>query len=87
MDATELYEQKLRGQLAECKAEKAKLKSMSSGAKADAQLKITVQVASIERRQKGIKTLLSKLVEAREDEWYGFKNAVESNWDPLCQYK
>jgi hypothetical protein len=83
MKVKELYRQKMQAQLDEWKADNARLKAKASGAKADVQLAMNRQAASIERKLEYAQAKLSELAEASEEVWESVKNGVESAWDSL----
>ncbi|WP_250655973.1 coiled coil domain-containing protein [Alkalimarinus coralli] len=83
MNDKELYQQKMRAQLDEWKAELDKLKAKASGSSADTQLKINKHIRALESKIEEGKTKLSQLAEKSEDAWDSIKNGVESAWDTL----
>jgi hypothetical protein len=83
MSEKELYKQKKQAQLDEWKAEVDKLKAKTSGASADAQLKMIKQIKSLESRIEDAKARLAEITNAGEDAWKTLKKGVESSWDSL----
>lgn len=83
MTDNELYRQKHQAHLDEWKADIAKLRAKASGAKADAQLAMNKQVATLDRRLENYQAKLSELAEATEDGWDSVKKGVESAWDSM----
>ncbi|MBP8924682.1 MAG: hypothetical protein KBG75_02390 [Pseudomonadales bacterium] len=83
MSDKKLYQQKMHAQLDEWRAEVGKLKAKTSGASADAQLKMSKQIKTLESKIEEGKTKLSQLAEAADDAWESIKGDVESTWDSL----
>ncbi|MBK6289918.1 MAG: coiled coil domain-containing protein [Gammaproteobacteria bacterium] len=83
MSDKELYQQKMQARLDEWRAEVDKLKARTSGASADAQLKMSKQIKTLESKIEEGKTKLSQLAEAADDAWELIKDDVESTWDSL----
>lgn len=83
MSDKKLYQQKMRAQLDEWKADIDKLKAKASGSSADTQLKINKQVRVLEGKIDEGKMKLSQLADKGEDAWDSIKDGVESAWDTL----
>ncbi len=83
MKDRELYQEKLRAQLDEWKAELEKLKAKAAGASADVQFKMRPEIEKAERRLEEGKKKLSKLAEASDEAWESVRESVESAWGSL----
>ena len=83
MSDKELYQQKMRAQLDEWKAEVDMLKAKASRTKADARLKMNKHIEILESKIEEGKTKLSELSSAGEDTWESIKEGVESTWDSM----
>ena len=79
----ELYQEKLRAQLDEWKAELEKLKAKAAGARADVQLKMKPEIEKAERRLEEGRKKLSKLAEASDEAWESARERLESVWGSL----
>lgn len=83
MNERELYQKKMKAQLDEWKADVDKLRAKSSGASADAQLKLLKLLKELDVKIDEGKSRLDKLVDAGEDKWESSKKSFESAWDSL----
>jgi hypothetical protein len=83
MGDKELYQQKMKAQLDQWKAEIDLLKAKASVASADAQLEMNKQVKSLESKIGEGKAKLSALAEASDEAWHSMKEGVESAWTSL----
>ncbi len=78
MGDKEVYQQKMKAQLDQWKAQIDLLKAKASGASADAQLEMNKQIKSLESKVDDGKAKLSALTEASEEAWQSMKEGVES---------
>ena len=83
MGDKELYQQKMKAQLDEWKAEIDKLKAKASGASADAQLEMNRQIKALESKTEEGKAKLSALAKASEEAWESMKEGMEAAWSSL----
>ena len=83
MGDIEVYQQKMKAQLDQWKAQIDLLKAKASGASADAQLEMNKQIKSLESKVDDGKAKLSALTEASEEAWQSMKEGVESAWSSL----
>ncbi len=83
MSERELYQQKMKAQLDEWKAEAAKLRAKASGASADAQLGLSRQAKELEAKIESGKAKLAELAESSEEAWASVKEGVESAWESV----
>jgi hypothetical protein len=83
MSDKELYQQKMRAQLDEWKAEVDMFKAKASRTSADARLKMNKHIEMLESKIEEGKTKLSELSSAGEDTWESLKEGVESTWDSM----
>lgn len=83
MTDKELYQQKVRAQLAEWAAEVDKLRARASGASAEAQLAMKLHVATLEQQIAGGKAKLAEMAEASDDAWESIKHSAESAWEAI----
>lgn len=83
MSEKELYQQKMKAQLDEWKADVDKLKAKASGASADAKLGLERQISGLEENIDKGKARLAELANSAEDTWESVKDRVESAWEAL----
>jgi DNA-binding transcriptional regulator GbsR (MarR family) len=83
MSEKDLYQQKMKAQLDEWKADVDKLRAKASGASADAKLKLDQQVKDLEARIEEGKAKLAELADASEEAWDSVKEGIESAWGSL----
>lgn len=83
MDDKQLYQQKMKAQLDQWKAQIDLLKAKASAASADAQLEMNKQINTLESKIDDGKAKLSALTDASEDAWQSMKEGVESAWSSL----
>ena len=83
MGEKELYQQKMRAQLDEWKADVDKLRAKASGASADAKLQLNQQVKNLEAKINEAKAKLDELANASDEAWNTVKAGVESSWGSL----
>jgi len=83
MGEKELYQQKMRAQLDEWKAEIQKLEAKAAGARADVQLEMNRHIRTLKNKIEEGRTKLSALSGATEDAWESVKEGAESTWNSL----
>ncbi len=79
----DLYQQKMKAQLDEWRADVAKLKAKALGASADTQLELNRHVRNLEAKLEEGKAKLAELSSAGEDAWASVKSRAEPAWDSL----
>ena len=83
MGDKEIYQQKMKAQLDQWKADIDKLKAKASGAGADAKLEMNKQIKSLENKLNDGKQRLAALAGASGEAWHSMKEGVESAWSTL----
>lgn len=83
MNNKELYQQKVKAQLDEWKAEVDRLRAKASGASADRQLKMNRQIEELEGQIEDGRAKLAELADTSEEAWETIKDGFESAWDSL----
>lgn len=83
MNEKELYRQKYQAQLDEWKADVAKLKARTAGAKADAQIEMNKHIKVLDHRMQEAGAKLAELAAASEEGWDSVRKNVESTWAAL----
>ena len=83
MDDKERYQQKMKAQLDQWKAEIDRLKAKASGASADAQLKMNQHIEALEGKIDEGKAKLAALTEATGEAWRDMTSGVDTAWNAL----
>ncbi len=83
MNDKKIYQQKKQAQLDQWQAEVAMLKAEASEANADARLKMSKKIKTLETKIEEGKMKLSQLAGATDEAWDSIKDGVESAWDSL----
>lgn len=83
MSMKQAYEQKLRAQLDEWKAEIDRLKARADSAEAESQLEYYKQIEDLRTRQEAARVKLEELENAGEDAWEDLKAGLENAWNEL----
>lgn len=80
MSDKKLYEQKIKAQFDECKAQVDTFKAEASSASAAAQIEMHKQIKQLEEKMSEGKIKLAELVAATEEKFDAMKKGVESIW-------
>lgn len=83
MSMKEAYEQKLKSQLAEWKAEIDKLEANAKGAGADTQIEYDKKINELKSMYDSANEKLVELNKAGDDAWENLKAGIDSAWDSL----
>lgn len=83
MSMKEAYENKLKSQLAEWKAEIDKLEAKASGTGSDAQIEYYKQINELKSMYNAANDKLDELNKAGDDAWEDLKAGIDSAWDSL----
>jgi septal ring factor EnvC (AmiA/AmiB activator) len=83
MDEKQLYQQKWQAQLDVWQAEIDKFKAKTSGASADAQLRLNAEIKVLEGKINEGKAKLAQIAAASDDAWKSLKEGGESAWASL----
>ena len=83
MSMKDAYEQKLKGQLSEWRAEIDKMKAQAEKAQGDAQLAYYKEIEDLRARQEAARDKLDELRDAGDSAWEDLKTGLDKTWDDM----